>query len=241
MSHAHHHGHSHDHAHHAQAPARLRLAFALNLAFTVVEILGAWWTHSVSVLGGALHDLGDSLVLGAAWYLQHVATRGRDDRYSYGYGRFSMLGGWSASIVLGVGSIVIIAITLPRFLEPVEVHPQGMMIIATFGLIMNLVAMLTLRREGSLNERSARLHLVEDVLGWAAVLVGGAILRFTALGWIDPLLSVAIACFILFNAFRMLREGTGTVGCHGGRGEPVRTDPTRRSAIAGLVGPCSWH
>lgn len=181
----------------------------LNLAFTLVEILGAWWTHSVSVLGGALHDLGDSLVLGAAWYLQHVAARGRDDRYSYGYGRYSMLGGWSASIVLGAGSIVIIAITLPRFLQPVEVHPEGMMIIAGFGLLMNLVAMLTLRSEGSLNERSARLHLLEDVLGWAAVLVGGTILRFTGLAWIDPLLSIAIAALILFNAFRMLREGTG--------------------------------
>lgn len=209
MSHAHHHGHLHDHAHHAHAPVRLRLAFALNLAFTLVEILGAWWTHSVSVLGGALHDLGDSLVLGAAWYLQHVAARGRDERYSYGYGRYSMLGGWSASIVLGVGSIVIIAITLPRFMEPVEVHPQGMMIIAGFGLLMNLVAMLTLRSEGSLNERSARLHLLEDVLGWAAVLVGGTILRSTGLTWIDPLLSIGIAGFILFNAFRMLREGTG--------------------------------
>lgn len=208
MAHGHHHGHSHDHGH-PHAPKRLRLAFILNLAFTLVEMLGAWWTHSVAVLGGALHDLGDSLVLGAAWYLQHVAARGRDDRYSYGYGRYGMLGGWSASIVLGVGSLVIIVVTLPRFFEPVEVHPQGMMIIAGFGLLMNLLAMLTLRREGSLNERTARLHLLEDVLSWAAVLIGGAILRFTGLAWIDPLLSIAIACFILYNAFRMLREGTG--------------------------------
>jgi cobalt-zinc-cadmium efflux system protein len=84
-----------------------------------------------------------------------------------------------------------------------------MLIIAAFGLVMNFLAMWTLRDGHSLNERGARLHLLEDVLGWAVVLVGALILHFTASIWIDPTLSIGIALFILFNAVKVLREGTG--------------------------------
>ena len=208
MPHVHHHAHDHAHAHHASAN-RIGLAFFLNLAFTLVEIGGALWTHSVAVLSGALHDLGDCLVLGAAWYLQHLATRGRDARYSYGYARYGMLGGWLAAIVLGIGSMVIIGFTITRFADPVQPHSIGMMLIATFGLVMNFLAMWALRDGNSLNERGARLHLLEDVLGWAVVLIGAVVLHFTAQAWIDPALSIAIALFILFNAVKVLREGTG--------------------------------
>ncbi len=207
MGHDHHH-HDHSHAHHASAK-RIGLAFFLNLAFTLVEIGGAFWTHSAAVFSGALHDLGDCLVLGAAWYLQHVAVRGRDARYSYGYARYGMLGGWLAAIVLGIGSITIVGITIARFNSATEVHSIGMMLIAAFGLVMNFIAMWALSEGHSLNERGARLHLFEDVLGWAAVLLGGIVLHFTGSTWIDPALSIAIALFILYNAAKVLREGTG--------------------------------
>ncbi len=85
--------HPHGHVHAAGAVA-LRTAFFINLAFTVVELVGGWWTGSIAVLTDAMHDAGDCLVLGAAWYLQRVALKGRDAHYSYGYGRYSMLGGW---------------------------------------------------------------------------------------------------------------------------------------------------
>ncbi|MFT3884319.1 MAG: cation diffusion facilitator family transporter [Flavobacteriales bacterium] len=206
--HGHAHGHEHDHAHRAGA-RNLRLAFLLNLAFTGVEFAGGLWTDSMAVLSDAFHDLGDALVLGAAWYLSGVAMRGRDASYSYGYGRYSMLGGWLTAVMLAVGSLVLMVVTITRLNEPHMPNAQGMLVLAVFGLLMNGLAAWKLHGGHSLNERGAYLHLLEDVLGWAAVLVGAVVLHFTGWTWIDPLLSIAINLFVLFNALRTLREGTG--------------------------------
>lgn len=212
MGHEHAHGHSHEHAHgnaHVASTTALRTAFFLNLAFTVVEVIGGFWTNSVAVLTDAVHDAGDSLVLGAAWYLQRVATKGRDARYSYGYGRYSMLGGWLTSLVLIVGAVFMFTVSVPRLWEPVLPHATGMMALALFGLLMNGLAAWKLHGGISLNERGAYLHLLEDVLGWAAVLIGAIVIHFTAWAVVDPLLSMGISVYILVNAVGTFRRGTG--------------------------------
>lgn len=208
MAHAHHH-HAHGGGGHAPATRNLRLAFFFNLAFTLIEVAGGFWTQSMAVLSDAMHDLGDSLVLGAAWYLSAVAMRGRDDKYSYGYGRYSMLGGWLTALVLAIGSVVLMVFTLSRINAAHEPHAIGMILLAVFGLTMNGFAAWKLHGGSSLNEKGAFLHLLEDVLGWAAVLVGAVVIHFTGLGLVDPLLSVAINLYVLFNALRTLRKGTG--------------------------------
>ena len=209
-AHAGHDLHGHDHGHgHAAGAASLRVAFFINLAFTVVEAVGGWWTGSIAVLTDALHDAGDCLVLGTAWWLQRVAMKGRDAQYSYGYGRYSMLGGWLTSVVLMVGAGAMLVLSVPRLWTPELPHTTGMMGIAVFGLLMNGLAAWKLHGGGSLNERGAYLHLLEDVLGWAAVLVGAVIMYFTGWAIVDPLMSVGIGVFILWNALSTLRKGTG--------------------------------
>ena len=209
-AHAGHDLHGHDHGHgHAAGAASLRVAFFINLAFTVVEAVGGWWTGSIAVLTDALHDAGDCLVLGTAWWLQRVAMKGRDAQYSYGYGRYSMLGGWLTSVVLMVGAGAMLVLSVPRLWSPELPHTTGMMGIAVFGLLMNGLAAWKLHGGGSLNERGAYLHLLEDVLGWAAVLVGAVVMYFTGWAIVDPLMSVGISVFILWNAVSTLRKGTG--------------------------------
>ena len=209
-AHAGHDLHGHDHGHgHAAGAASLRVAFFINLAFTVVEAVGGWWTGSIAVLTDALHDAGDCLVLGTAWWLQRVAMKGRDAQYSYGYGRYSMLGGWLTSVVLMVGAGAMLVLSVPRLWTPELPHTTGMMGIAVFGLLMNGLAAWKLHGGGSLNERGAYLHLLEDVLGWAAVLVGAVVMYFTGWAIVDPLMSVGISVFILWNAVSTLRKGTG--------------------------------
>ena len=209
-AHAGHDLHGHDHGHgHAAGAASLRVAFFINLAFTVVEAVGGWWTGSIAVLTDALHDAGDCLVLGTAWWLQRVAMKGRDAQYSYGYGRYSMLGGWLTSVVLMVGAGAMLVLSVPRLWAPELPHTTGMMGIAVFGLLMNGLAAWKLHGGGSLNERGAYLHLLEDVLGWAAVLVGAVVMYFTGWAIVDPLMSVGISVFILWNALSTLRKGTG--------------------------------
>jgi len=85
------HGHSHNHKH-SHSSQNIRTAFFLNLAFTVLEIFGGIWTNSLAILSDALHDLGDSLSLGIAWYLERYSQKGRDAQFSYGYRRFSLVG-----------------------------------------------------------------------------------------------------------------------------------------------------
>ena len=202
----HHHHHTHDHT--APPVRALRLAFFLNLSFTVVEALGGWWTNSIAVLTDALHDLGDTVVLGAAWYLQGLAGRSRDERYSYGYGRYSMLGGWLAAAILVVGSVVMFILAATRLFAPVLPHAQGMMVLAVFGLVMNGIAAWQLHSGTTLNERGAYLHLLEDVLGWAAVLAGAVVIHISGWAIIDPLLSMAISAYIFTRALGTLRNGT---------------------------------
>ncbi|MBL0129166.1 MAG: cation transporter [Flavobacteriales bacterium] len=212
--HAHHHhaGHPHDHAHgHVSAASAhaLRLAFFVNFAFTIVEVIGGWWTGSIAVLTDAMHDAGDCLVLGTAWYLQRIAMKDRDTQYSYGYGRYSMLGGWLTSVVLIVGAIGMLVVSIPKLWEHSTPNSLGMIGMAIFGLAMNGFAAWKLHGGATLNERGAYLHLMEDVLGWAAVLIGGIVIYF--FGWVivDPILSIAISVYILFNAVGTLRKGTG--------------------------------
>lgn len=194
----------HDHHHHETD--NIKTAFFLNLAFTIIEVVGGLYTNSIAILSDALHDFGDSLSLGLSWYFQHVAKRGRTKKYSYGYGRFSLLGAIINSAVLLTGSVIIIYEAIPRLINPQAPDTQGMIYLAIVGVIVNGAAVLKLRKGISINEKVVSLHLLEDVLGWVAVLIGAIVMHYFDLPIIDPLLSVLIAGFILFNVFRNMRH-----------------------------------
>ncbi|SDK28530.1 cobalt-zinc-cadmium efflux system protein [Catalinimonas alkaloidigena] len=211
MSHSHahghhHHGHGHQHGPHEQSESNLRLAFFLNLGFTLFELVGGLYTNSVAILSDALHDLGDCVSLGLSWYLQRVSKRGRDATFSYGYRRFSLLGAVIISLVLVVGSVIILFEAIPRLLNPEPPKAGGMIVLAIVGVLVNGAAVFRLSKGESLNERAVKLHLLEDVLGWLAVLAGSILMYFFDLPILDPLLSVGIALFILFNVYRNLRD-----------------------------------
>lgn len=197
--HNHNHGHSHD-------TGNIKIAFFINLVFTVIEIIGGVLTNSVAILSDAVHDLGDSLSLGLAWYFQNYSKKERTQSYSYGYGRFSLLGAIINSIVLVVGSVFIFVEAIPRLLNPQQPDTSGMMILAVLGVVFNGAAVLRLKKGSSINERVVSLHLLEDVLGWVAVLIGSIVMHFFNLPIIDSILSLGIAAFILFNVYKNLKE-----------------------------------
>lgn len=197
---------SHDHHHHDHASGNIRTAFFLNLGFAIVEIIGGLYTNSVAILSDALHDFGDSLSLGVSWYFSKVATKKNDEEYSYGYKRFSLLGAIISSIVLLTGSVFIIREAIPRLLNPVQPDTAGMIVLGIVGVLINGLAAFRLSKGHSINEKVVYLHLIEDVLGWVAVLIGATVMHFTDLPIIDPVLSVLIALFILYNVFKNLRH-----------------------------------
>ncbi|MDD3625466.1 MAG: cation diffusion facilitator family transporter [Proteiniphilum sp.] len=225
--HTHHHGH--------RDVKNIRVAFFLNLSFTLIEFVGGVLTNSMAILSDAVHDLGDSFSLGLSWYFQKLSKKPGNKSYTYGYKRFSLLGAVVNSGILLVGSVVILFNALPRLMHPEQPDTKGMLLLAVLGVIINGVAVLRLRRGSSINERVVSLHLLEDVLGWVAVLIGAAIMHFVDLPVIDPLLSVAITLFILFNVYRNIRQSFRIIL----QGSPDTLDlDMAADAVSALEGVC---
>ena len=209
----HHHDHAHDHSHigHHHSTKNVSFAFFVNLLFTIIEIFGGLYTNSVAILSDALHDLGDSFSLGLAWYLQKYSTKKRDDLYSYGYKRFSVLGALINSVILIIGSIFICIEAIKRISSPEAVDAKGMIFFGVLGIIFNGIAYYKLHDSHNLNEKIVSLHLLEDVLGWVAVLIGSIIIYFFDLPIIDPILSISISLFILYNVFKNLNKSISII------------------------------
>ncbi len=199
MSHDHHHIDDHH-------TGRIRFAFWLNTLFVGIEVIGGFMTNSVAILSDAAHDLGDSISLGIAWYLQHLSMKSENDAYTFGYRRFSVLGALFNSLVLFAGSVWIISTSIPRLFETTDVNSTGMLGLAIAGIVINAIGFYILTGGKSINERVVSLHLLEDVLGWIAILIGAVVILLWDFNIIDPILSIAIALFILFNVYRNSRS-----------------------------------
>lgn len=206
--------------HHNESEKNISYAFFLNLGFTIIEIIGGLLTNSVAILSDAIHDFGDSISLGLAWYLQKVSKKQSDNKYSYGYRRFSLLGAIINSVILLVGSFLILSETIPRIIHPQEPNVQGMFILAILGIAVNGAAVIRLRKGSSLNEKVVSLHLWEDVLGWVAILLGSVIMYFFDVPVIDPILSVLISIYILIHVFRNINTSMRIIL----QGTPVEID-----------------
>jgi cobalt-zinc-cadmium efflux system protein len=194
----------HSHEHHSTD--NLRVAFFLNLSFALLEVVGGLWTNSLAILADSVHDLGDSLSLGIAWGLERYSRRGEDRRFSYGYRRYSLLGALINTVVLVVGSLFVLSEAVPRLLRPEHTNAQGMALFALMGIVANGAAVLRLRGEGGLNARVAAWHLMEDVLGWVAVLIVSITLMFADIHVLDPILSVLITLYVLTNVVGNLHK-----------------------------------
>lgn len=199
------HGQHHEHHHHDFSETEtLGGAFFLNLTFTLIEIAGGLWTNSVAIIADALHDAGDSLALGLAWYLQKASGKERDQQFSYGYGRLSLLAALINGMVLLVGSFVIIMHVIPRFFTSQAVDATGMVWLSLLGIAFNGFAFWRNRSSQSLNAKMVNWHLLEDVLGWTIVLIGSIIMHFGDYSWLDPLMALGVTLFILWNVSKSL-------------------------------------
>lgn len=210
-----HHGHQHGHSHHHQLAdagqsqherRNIATAFWLNFSFTLIELVGGWLTNSVAILADAVHDLGDSLAIGFAWLAAVVASKGATHAYSYGYRRWSLLSALVSGLVLLLGSIWVLVLAVPRLLEPVQPHAPGMIALAVLGVLVNGAAVFKLKTGKTQNEQVLSWHLLEDVLGWAVVLLGSILIYFTGWAILDPLLSIGFTLFILLNVWRSLKK-----------------------------------
>ena len=231
------HSHGHHH-HHVGAEKRIGTAFFLNLAFTLIEIAGGLLTNSMAILSDALHDLGDSLALGLSWRFARLSKRTGDEVYTFGYRRFSLLGALAMSVFLFGGGAVVLFESIPRILSPEATNVPGMLGIAVVGVVVNGVAALRMRGGSSLGERIVTWHFVEDVLGWVAVLIAALVMMFHDIPIIDPILSILITLYVLWNVGKRLKETLVILL----QGVPDGVDlNTVVAAIRAVPGVCDVH
>jgi cobalt-zinc-cadmium efflux system protein len=195
------HGH-----HHHDSSNRIGWAFVLNFCFTIVEFIGGWLTNSTAIMADAVHDLGDSLSIGMAWLFNRLSLKPSNLTYSYGYQRLSLLSALINALVLVVGSLWVLSEAIPRLTNPIMPDAQGMIGFALLGVLVNGYAAYKLSKGNTLNEQILNWHLIEDVLGWVAVLIVSIILLFWEAPILDPLLSIFFTLFILFNVLKNLKQ-----------------------------------
>lgn len=189
-----------------KAEKNILIALILNLFFAVFEFAGGICTGSTAVISDAVHDIGDAASIGISYVLEKKSRRLPDEKYTYGYARYSVIGGAITTGILLFGSVMVIFNAVSRILEPAEIHYNGMAALALIGACVNFCAALFTRDGESLNQKAVNLHMFEDVLGWIVVLVGAIIMRFTDLSIIDPLMSIGAAVFVLVNVIGNLKE-----------------------------------
>ena len=182
------------------------IAFTLNLLFSVFELIGGIFTGSVAILSDALHDLGDASSIGISFFLERKSKKTPDEKYTYGYTGYSVIGGAITTLILLLGSIIVISSSARRLFFPVDINYNGMIIFAVVGFAVNIAAAFFTRGEESINQKAVNLHMLEDSLGWLAVLVGAIVMRFTDMAIIDPIISICLAIFILISAIKNLRS-----------------------------------
>lgn len=181
-------------------------AFILNFGFAIFELIGGILTGSVAILSDSVHDIGDATSIGLSYFLEKKSKKQPDEKYTYGYARYSVLGGVITTVILIVGSVAVVYNAILRIIHPTEIHYNGMIVFAIVGVVVNLTASLLTRHGHSLNQKAVNLHLLEDVLGWVVVLIGAVVMRFTDFAIIDPIMSIGVAVFILINAVKNLKE-----------------------------------
>lgn len=182
------------------------IAFLLNLLFSIFEMFGGIITGSVAILSDSVHDMGDAMSIGLSYILEKKSKKAPDNKYTYGYIRYSIIGSIITSTILLTGSIFVIYEAIKRFINPQELNYNGMILIAIVGIIINTLAALITKEGNSLNQKSVNLHMLEDVLGWIVVLIGGILIKFTNITYIDGLLSIGVALFILRHAARNIKQ-----------------------------------
>lgn len=181
------------------------IAFILNLFFSIFEFIGGTITNSVAIISDSIHDIGDSLSIGISYFLEKKSKKKPDNKYTYGYVRYSVIGSIITTTILIVGSILVIYNAIKRLINPVDINYNGMIIFAFIGTLVNFLAAYFTKDGHSLNQKSVNLHMLEDVLGWLVVLIGAIIMRFTDIKIIDPILSILVALFIFINAIKNLK------------------------------------
>jgi cobalt-zinc-cadmium efflux system protein len=202
-------GSEHNHSHN-QNKKTLLIAFAITTAYMIIEAIGGFLTNSLALIADAGHMLSDSVSLGIGFLAFTIGEKAADTAKTYGYKRFEILAAVFNGITLVLIAIYIFYEAYHRFSDPPEVASKGMLIIAVFGLLINLLVAWILLRGGNtkenLNLRAAFLHVLGDLLGSVGAIIAALLIMGFGWAWADPLASVIVAVLVLISGWRVTNE-----------------------------------
>lgn len=192
------------HHHHTHGSKNILLAFFLNASFAVIELIGGYLTNSVAIYSDALHDFGDSLSLLLAYFAEKFSHKKEDDKYTFGYRRFSILSAMINGGILLAGSLFVIFEAIKRIISPEPVIAEGMLALAILGILVNSFAAYRLSLDEGMNAKMVMYHLLEDLLGWVAVFVVSIVLMFKPWFILDSILSILVSLIVLRGVYKNL-------------------------------------
>ena len=233
--------HSHSHALPSQTnEGRLRFALALTTLFLVAEVVGGIITGSLALLSDAAHMFTDTAALAIALAAVRLGKRPADHLRTYGYQRFEIIAAAFNALMLFAVAGYILYEAYRRLQEPAQIESTGMLIVATIGLIVNLVSMrmLTGGKDSSVNIKGAYLEVWSDLLGSIGVIAGAIVIRFTGWTWVDSIIAVGIGLWVLPRTWTLLKETSNVLL----EGVPAGVDLGRiRAALATSTGVRDVH
>lgn len=204
-----HQGHDHSHAAVTEGNAKkLTIALILTTTFLVIEFIAGIITQSLALLSDAAHMFTDAAALAIALAAIKIAKRPADDKRTFGYQRFEILAALFNASMLFFVAMYILYEAYQRFTQPPEIQSIGMLVVASIGLIINLISMKILMSSAteSLNMKGAYLEVLSDALGSVGVIIGAVIIYYTNWYWVDTIIAVAIGCWVLPRTWILLRQ-----------------------------------
>lgn len=173
--------------------------FLINLVFSILEVLGGFLTNSISLISGAIHDLSDSISICISYIFEKISKKEVNNKYSYGYLRFTYIGYFITSILLLIGSILMLSLSIPRLIDVKEVNYDAMILFSVFGILIYGYTAYSQKDKKD-------IHLLEDLIGWIIILIGSILIKVLNNFIIDPIIAILIALYILFQVYRYLKE-----------------------------------
>lgn len=203
-----HEGHNHHHHDHGNSQRNLLWTTLLNIVITVAEVIGGLLSNSLALLGDALHNFSDAVAVFIAYLANRISKRKSTPSKTFGYKRIEILAALFNAVVLIVICIFLFVEAVKRFSEPQEVKGMLMFVVASIGLVSNLIGMLLLHKHAhnNLNIKAAYLHLLGDTLSSVLVIISGILIIYLKWYWIDPVITILIGLYIMKETFVILRQ-----------------------------------
>lgn len=206
------HGHSHNHSHdHSDLKGRnLLISIFLNILITVAQVIGGIVSGSLALLSDALHNFSDVVSLIISYIAEKLSKRKASLNRTFGYKRAEILAAFINAATLIIVAVLLIIEAIERFQNPQEIESNLVIWLSLIAILGNGFSVLLLKKdsESNMNMRSAYLHLLTDMLASVAVLIGGLLMKYYQVFWVDSALTLAIALYLIWMGFDLLKAST---------------------------------